>query len=56
MKKKRLLKLTDEEIREPIENALYATKHFLPSQATDLANGIIQYIKEAGFKIVRDKT
>lgn len=45
--------LSDEEMREPIENALYATKRFLTTQATDLAEGIIQYIKDAGYIIVR---
>ncbi len=45
--------LSDEEMREPIENALYATKRFLTTQATDLAEGILEYIKDAGFTIVR---
>ncbi len=45
--------LSDEEMREPIENALYATKRFLTTQATDLAEGILQYLKDAGFTIVR---
>ena len=45
--------LSDEEMREPIENALYATKRFSTTQATDLAEGILQYIKDAGFTIVR---
>lgn len=45
--------LSDEEMREPIENALYATRRFLTSQATDLAECIIQYIKDAGYIIVR---
>lgn len=45
--------LSDEEMREPIENALYATRRFLTTQATDLAEGIIQYIKDAGYIIVR---
>ena len=43
----------DEEMREPIENALYATKRFLTTQATDLAEGILEYLKDAGFTIVR---
>ena len=42
-----------EEIREPIENAIYATNRFLTTEATDLAEGIIQYIKDAGYSIVR---
>ena len=45
--------LSDEEMREPIENALYATKRFLTTQATDLAEGILEYLKDAGFTIVR---
>lgn len=45
--------LSDEEMREPIENALYATKRFLTTQATDLAEGIFEYLKDAGFTIVR---
>ena len=45
--------LVEEEKREPIENALYATGKFTTSQATELAQGILQYIKEAGYTIVR---
>jgi len=45
--------LSDEEMREPIENALYATERFLTTQATDLAAGILEYLKDAGFTIVR---
>jgi hypothetical protein len=45
--------LSDEEMREPIENALYATGRFLTTQATDLAEGIILYLKDAGYTIVR---
>lgn len=45
--------LSDEEMREPIENALYATKRFLTTQATDLAEGILEYLKDAGYTIVR---
>ena len=45
--------LSDQEMREPIENALYSTNRFLTTQATDLAEGIIQYIKDAGYTIVR---
>ena len=46
--------LSDEEMREPIENALYATKRFLTTQATELAEGILDYLKDAGFTIVRN--
>lgn len=45
--------LSDEEMREPIENALYATRRFLTTQATDLAEGILEYLKDAGYTIVR---
>lgn len=45
--------LSNEEMREPIEDALYATQRFLTTQATDLAEGILEYIKDAGFTIVR---
>ena len=45
--------LSDEEIREPIENALYSTNRFHLEQATDLAEGILEYIKDAGYSIVR---
>lgn len=46
--------LCEEEMREPIENALYATKRFLTTQATELADGIINYLKDAGFTIIRN--
>ncbi len=39
--------------REPIENALYATGKFTTCQCTELANGIFQYLKEAGFSVIR---
>jgi len=42
-----------EEIKEPIQNALYATDRFHTEEATELAEGIIQYITDAGYKIVR---
>jgi hypothetical protein len=41
--------------REPIENALYATgkfKSMTPEQCSILSNGIIDYLNDAGFKIV----
>lgn len=44
--------LSNEEMREPIEDALYATQRFLTTEATDLAEGILEYIKDAGFTIV----
>lgn len=43
----------DEDMREPIENALYATKRFLTTQCTDLAEGILLYLKDAGYKLVK---
>ena len=46
--------VTNEDLREPIENALYATNRFNTGDCTELAKGILEYIKDAGFKIVRD--
>lgn len=43
----------EEQSKEPIENALYATKRFLTSQASDLAEDILQYLKEAGYIIIK---
>ena len=45
--------LSNEDMREPIENALYATNRFLTTQATDLADWILEYLKDVGFTIVR---
>ena len=36
---------------EPIQNALYATGRFTTEQCDDLADGILQYIKDAGLFI-----
>lgn len=47
--------ISDEEMREPIENALYATKRFLTTEATELSEGILEYLKNAGFTIVRNE-
>ncbi|MBP8993931.1 MAG: hypothetical protein KBG30_08980 [Bacteroidales bacterium] len=44
---------SEEDIREPIQNALYATRHFLTDQCTELADGILDYLNDAGFKVVR---
>ena len=44
--------LSDEEMREPIENALYATNIFLTIEASSLAEGIIKYIKDAGYTVI----
>ena len=41
----------DEEIRTPIQDALYATGQFTTDDCDTLADGILQYIKDAGMKI-----
>lgn len=45
--------LSEEDVREPIQNALYATNKFLTDECTELADGILNYLKDAGFKIVK---
>lgn len=40
------------EIREPIEDALYATGKFTTTDCTDLAEGILQYLADAKMKVV----
>jgi hypothetical protein len=37
----------------PIEDALYATNSFTTDQARNIAEGIVQYIKDAGFDIIK---
>ena len=44
---------SDEEIREPIENALYSTDRLTTDQCTELADGILTYLNESGLKVVR---
>lgn len=44
---------SDEEIREPIQNAIYATGSYTTDQCTEFADGILTYLDEAGFKVVR---
>lgn len=44
---------SDEEIREPIQNAIYATGSYTTDQCTEFADGILTYLNEAGFKVVR---
>jgi hypothetical protein len=44
---------SDEDIREPIQNAIYATGRFTTDQCTEFADGILTYLNEAGFKVVR---
>lgn len=36
-----------------IEDALYSTNAFTTEESTNLANGIVQYLKDAGFNIVK---
>ena len=44
---------SEEEIREPIQNALYATRNFFTDECTELSIGILEYLQDAGFKVVR---
>ncbi len=44
---------SDEEIREPIQNALYSTDRLTTDQCTELAYGILAYLNESDFKVVR---
>jgi len=44
---------SDEEIREPIQNAIYATGSYTTDQCTEFSDGILTYLNEAGFKVVR---
>jgi len=44
---------SEEDIREPIQSALYATRRFLTDECTELADGILTYLNDYGFKIVR---
>jgi hypothetical protein len=44
---------SNEEIREPIQNALYATDILTTDQCTELADGILTYLNEVGYKVVR---
>jgi hypothetical protein len=50
--------VTDEEetksILEPIQNALYATIRLSQDNCIDLSVGILEYIRDAGFKVVRN--
>lgn len=43
---------SDEDVATPIQDALYATGHFTATQCSLLTNGILDYIKDAGMKIV----
>lgn len=44
---------TDDILKETVENALYSTGRYTTDQCTDLAEGIIIYIKDSGLKISR---
>ena len=44
---------SEEEIREPIQNAIYATGSYTTDQCTEFADGILTYLTEAGYKVVR---
>jgi hypothetical protein len=39
----------------PIQDALYATGKFTTDECSTLANGIFDYIKDAGLRIVMDR-
>lgn len=47
--------LSDEDRLEPIQNALYATQRFSVDECTQISEGILDYLKDANFVIVRDK-
>lgn len=42
--------ISDEEIKEPIQDALYATGKFTTDECDELSNGILQYLKETWLK------
>jgi hypothetical protein len=48
-------KVSDEEILEPIENALFATNRFSTDVCTTLAEGILTYLRDADFVITKTK-
>ena len=45
--------LDEETASEPIQNALYATSKLTIDQCNNMTEGILQYIKDAGFEIVK---
>lgn len=47
------LSLPDEDVSEPIQNALYATNAFTTDQCSNITDGILLYLKDAGFDIVK---
>ena len=44
--------LIEEDIKEPIANALYSTRRFLTTECDTLAEGILAYLRETGYEIV----
>ncbi|MCE5226486.1 MAG: hypothetical protein LLG05_11610 [Porphyromonadaceae bacterium] len=46
---------TKEQILEPIQNALYATGRFIPEECTELASGILRYIEDAGYSVIKTR-
>ena len=42
-----------EAVSEPIQNALYATRNFTTDQCSTLTDGILLYLKDAGFEIIK---
>ncbi len=53
LNKKSYTESSSEEISEPIQNALYATDRLTTDQCTDLAEGILIYLKDSDFKVVK---
>lgn len=49
----RSLPLDDEKVSEPIQNALYATGKMTTDDCEIVADGILLYLKDAGFEIVQ---
>lgn len=47
--------MSNEEILEPIQNALYATNRFTTDECNTLADGILMYLKDAGYSISADQ-
>jgi len=47
--------MENEEILEPIQDALYATGKLLTDECTDISVSILMYLKDAGYSIVKQK-
>lgn len=43
----------EEDVREPIQNAIYSTGQVNQITCTILTNGIVEYLKDAGFEIIK---